>query len=83
MDVIFSAHATEVMRERGIQPEWVLLTLQQPALQSADPHDSDVERFFRPIAEREDRVLRVVVNTTVTPWRVVSVFFDRGMRGQL
>ncbi len=29
------------------------------------------------------RVLRVAVNTSVDPWRVVSVFFDRDMRGEL
>ena len=39
-------------------------------------------RFFRAIPERQGRVLRVAVNTQVAPWRVVSVFFDRGMRAK-
>ena len=63
--------------------EWVERTVAEPALRSPDPHDSELERLYRPIPERGGRVLRVVVNTRVAPWRVVSVFFDRGMRGQL
>jgi len=42
-----------------------------------------VERRFRKIPECEGRVLRVAVNVTVTPNRVVSVFFDRAMKGKL
>ena len=63
--------------------EWVESTVSEPALRTADPNDPEVERFFRRILERGDRVLRVVVNTRVAPWRVVSVFFDRSMRGEL
>ena len=48
-----------------------------------DPNDPEVERFFRPVPEYGDRVLRVVVNTSVVPWRVVSVFFDRTMKAKL
>jgi len=48
-----------------------------------DPHDAAVERRFRRIPEFGDRVLRVAVNTTVDPLRVVSVFFDRRMKGKL
>ena len=33
--------------------------------------------------EHGDRVLRVVVNTSVVPERVVSVYFDRAMKGKL
>ena len=53
------------------------------ALRTADPNDPEVERFFRRIPEHGNRVLRVAVNTRVAPWRVVSVFFDRSMRGEL
>ena len=41
------------------------------------------ERFYLPIAERGNRVLRGPVNVTSDPWRVVSAFFDRSMRGEL
>jgi hypothetical protein len=71
------------MQERLIPKEWVELAVTEPALRSPDPNDPEVERFFRRIPERGDRVLRVAVNTEVVPWRVVSVFFDRSRRGDL
>ena len=55
----------------------------EPALRMPDPNDPEIERFFRSIPERDDRILRVAVNTRVAPWRVVSVFFDRNMKGKL
>ena len=36
--------------------------------------------YLKAIDEREGRTLRVVVNTSVTPKRVVTVFFDRRAR---
>jgi hypothetical protein len=38
---------------------------------------------LRSIPEFGGRVLRVAVNTAVEPNRVVSVFFDRKMKGKL
>lgn len=78
-----SFHAITMMVERNIPEEWVQITVVDPALRIPDPNDPEVERFFRRIPENGDRVLRVAVNTKVTPWRVVSVFFDRGMKGAL
>ena len=66
-----------------IPREWVESAVAEPALRTSDPNDPEVERFFRRIPERDGRVLRVAVNTRVAPWRVVSVFFDRSMRGEL
>lgn len=63
--------------------EWVERTVEEPDLRTSDPNDAEVERFFRRIPERDGRVLRVAVNTHVEPWRVVSVFFDRRVRGTL
>ena len=66
-----------------IRTKWVEQVVSDPELRMDDPSDVEVERLFGQIPERDGRVLRVVVNTQVTPWRVVSVFFDRRMRGQL
>ena len=63
--------------------EWVERVAAEPALRTPDPNDPTVERFYGRIPEYDDRVLRVVVNTRVVPWRVVSVFFDRSMREDL
>lgn len=71
------------MAERRIHEEWVARVVTSPTLRVPDPNDAQVERFFRRIPEQDNRILRVAVNTHVTPWRVVSVFFDRSMRNRL
>jgi hypothetical protein len=57
--------------------------LSSPELKQPDPDDVEVERYFRRITQFENRVLRVVVNITVEPPRVVSIYFDRKMKGKL
>ena len=83
LDLEYTRHAVHAMEERLIPREWVESAVAEPGLRTLDPNDPEVERFFRRIPERGDRVLRVAVNTRVAPWRVVSVFFDRSMRGEL
>ncbi len=83
MKLEFTKHAVHVLDERKIPVEWVEQVMADPALRTPDPNDPEVERFFGRVPERGGRVLRVVVNTRVAPWRVVSVFFDRSMRGEL
>ncbi|MCC6424836.1 MAG: DUF4258 domain-containing protein [Phycisphaerales bacterium] len=75
-------HAAKVLDERGIALEWMERTLNDPQWISPDPNDPSVERHFRSIPEFGGRVLRVAVNTTVSPNRVVSVFFDRTQKGK-
>ncbi len=79
----YTRHALNAMEERIIRAEWVESVVAEPALRTPDPNDPDVERFFRRLPGHGHRTLRVVVNTQVRPWRVVSVFFDRSMRGEL
>ena len=79
----FSNHALRTLTERQILAEWVERTLGAPDLILPDPNDATVERCFRRIPEFGGRVLRVAVNRTVEPNRVVSVFFDRKMKGKL
>ncbi len=76
-------HAQKALDEREIPMEWLERTLSEPELVLPDPDDATVERRFRRIPEFGGRVLRVAVNTTVEPNRVVSVFFDRKMKGKL
>lgn len=76
-------HAKDALTEREIPIEWVERTLNTPELRRPDPRDAAVERRFRRIPEFGGRVLRVAVNTKVEPNRVVSVFFDRKMKGKL
>lgn len=83
MDYILTVHAEKVLAERDIPIEWLERVLAEPALREPDPGDPSLERRYLPIPEREGRVLRVIVDPTVVPIRVVSVFFDRTKRGQL
>lgn len=76
-------HAQQVLDERGIPVEWMERTLTEPELVLPDPEDASIERRFRRIPEFGGRVLRVALNTTAEPNRVVSVFFDRQMKGKL
>ncbi len=79
----YTRHAVHAMEERMIPREWVESAVAEPSLRTSDANDPEVERFFRRIPEHGDRVLHVAVNTRVAPCRVVSVFFDRSMRGEL
>ena len=78
-----TSHAKQVLAGREISVEWLERTLKAPELTLPDPDDAEVERRYRRIPEYGGRVLCVAVNTTVEPIRIVSVFFDRTMKGKL
>ncbi len=73
-----TAHTKEMLIERNIPLEWVWQTINhfddQQFLFDGTTH------YFKTIAENGNRVLRVVVNETVDPHRVVTIFFDRRLR---
>lgn len=76
-------HARDVIEERQISIDWLERVLANPVLIQASTTDPELESRFAKITEFGDRVLRVVVNTQVVPERVVSVYFDRKMKGDL
>jgi hypothetical protein len=73
-----SIHAQSMLKEREILEEWVWRAIDLPD-QTAKTADGNIH-YLKKIAERDDRVLRVIVNETAVPSRVVTVFFDRRMR---
>jgi len=81
MDVHYTEHAQDVVTERGLSPQWIAHALSNPEL-TEEPGDGTVHYLAR-IAERANRVLRVVVNPESRPARVVTAFFDRRMKGKL
>ena len=83
MNFELTHHAQKVLEERQIPVEWLERTLNLPELRQPDPKDATVERRFRRIPEYGGRVLRVAVTTAVEANQVVSVFFDRQMKGKL
>jgi hypothetical protein len=83
MNYEMTKHARKALEERDVLIEWLERTLSAPELVLPDPDEATVERHYRRIPEFGNRVLRVAVNTAVEPRRVVSVFFDRTMKGKL
>ncbi len=76
--VEFSQHAKDMLTERNIAKEWVLRTIN--AFDSQYIGDDNNLHYTKAIAERDERVLHVVINPTVQPNRVVTLFFDRRLR---
>lgn len=83
MNYELTRHARDVLEERNIPVEWMERVLTRPALVESSAIDTTVESRLAKISEHGDRVLRVVVNKAVVPERVVSVYFDRMMKGKL
>ncbi len=75
-----TAHAAKVIAERAIPLAWITRTLAEPYLTEPDPADPDLRHALARIQEYDHRVLRVVYNDTVEPWRIVTVYFDRSLR---
>lgn len=75
-----TAHAAKVIEEREIPMEWVARTLARPERTVADAVDPALRHAMARIPEYGGRVLRVIYNSTVKPWRIVTVYFDRKER---
>lgn len=71
-----TAHAERVIAEREIPLEWIARVLERPDRTETDKVDPALRHALASIPEHGGRVLRVVYNSTVTPWRVVTVYFD-------
>jgi hypothetical protein len=54
-----------------------------PILAERDKEDPLLTHVLAKIPEFGDRVLRMVYNPSVHPPRIVTVFFDRKMKGRL
>jgi hypothetical protein len=78
-----SAHAEVVMTERSIKREWMDRVLAHPELVEADRDDPEITHALGKIPEHGGLVLRVVFNGTRKPMKVVTVYFDRAMKGKL
>lgn len=78
-----SHHAEVRLAERKIEWAWVVLTVAEPALIESHPEDPTCQCVYRAIPEAGGRVLKVVYNRTTNPWHIVTIHFDRRMRGKL
>lgn len=75
-------HAAAAALKRKIELAWIDRALAEPEWTQADPAKPGVMYAFVRIAERNHRVLRVVYNPRVHPVRVITVYFDRRLRGR-
>ena len=76
-----TAHAAAVMAERGIERAWVERVLRAPEHVHVDRMDPSLTHALGRIAERGQRMLRVVYNASASPLRVVTAYFDRRQGG--
>lgn len=79
----FTEHALQRINERGISIQWIEKTLYHPT--RVEPHESDPELSYAlaVISEYGNRVLRVVYKTSENPVKIITVYFDRTMKGKL
>jgi hypothetical protein len=80
---VLSNHAQERAVQRGIREQWIEETILNPQQTEIDPVNSTALRAWRKIPERNNSILRVVYNPETTPFVVITVFFDRSMKGKL
>jgi hypothetical protein len=83
MDYRLTTHAEIVLKEREIPVEFLERALAEPELILDDNDDPELEHRLRRIEEYDNRVLRVIYNKTVDPAAVITVYFDRRMKGKL
>ncbi len=78
-----SYHALVRIQERKIEFAWLEQAITQPEKTEPDPDDPALEHRLAAIAERDYHVLRVVCDPRRTPLKIVTVHFDRSMKGKL
>ena len=70
-----TGHFGDMLKERGIQREWVDIAVLQP--DKTEDHADGTRHYIRRIPEFGNRWLRVIVNVTSDPEKRITAFFDR------
>lgn len=70
-------HARDALENRKIELAWVERVIDFPERTEADAVDPDMEHRLGRVPEWGNRVLRVIVNRSTEPLRIVTAFFDR------
>ena len=78
-----SDHAVKRMLQRNIKADWIELTLATPDRDEQDRVEPTVRHAIKRIVEMDSRVLRVIYDPKRSPRFVISVYFDRRMKGKL
>jgi hypothetical protein len=83
MSYELTQHAPDALTERAIPLAWMERVMDSPAKTEPDRANPGTVHYWGSIPEHGDRVLRVVINKQASPLRVVTVYFDRKMKGKL
>ena len=75
-------HAKVALAAREIPLAWVERVLTNPERSTVDAADPALRHAIGRISENGDRFLRVIYNPEITPWRIVTAYFDRALRGK-
>ena len=76
-------HAKKVIYERNIKLEWIEHTVSSPLKTELDASDIELEHVLAKIQEYDNRILRVIYNKTTKPFKIITVYFDRALKGKL
>ncbi len=80
MNYRLTQHASAAMIKRVIDPAWVNRVMLSPDHVEPDRTDEILEHRLGKIKEFGNRVLRVIVNPTLCPPLIITVYFDRSKR---
>lgn len=78
-EYVFTSHAKDMLKEREIMEQWVLQTIRNPDKKMLG-NDGNTH-YFRLLPERKNHVLHVVINETLEPNRIVTLFLT-GEKGK-
>lgn len=83
MKYVLSQHAQTRLLERKIELAWLERIIANPQRTEPDPDDPALEHRLAAVPECGNRVLRVVCDPRQNPLKVVTVHFDRSLKGKL
>ncbi|MGB5156725.1 DUF4258 domain-containing protein [Desulfobacterium sp. N47] len=83
MNYKLTQHAKDAIIKRKVELKWIEQAVSFPQHIEQDATDSMLEHRMAVIPENESRVLRVIINPHTNPLLVVTLFFDRRMKGKL
>lgn len=80
---VLSQHAENRARERGIKPKWIKLALTAPQKMEMSKQNPSLQMAWVKILEMEGQILKIGYKPGRKTSEIVTVYFDRTMRGQL
>lgn len=80
---VLTEHAKKRIIQRQISLEWIVRILENPAHEEPDVEDPELYKAWGYIPELGGQVLCIVYNEATSPWRIVTVYFDRAFPDKL